>query len=159
MNMNILAVDTKHMSVYSFMRDEETEADLLQRSNDYRQKEIEDWTRLYLQYPNREDFKVYLNEANNKEYQVITWDQFENMQKNFYIGQPLAETTEDHFEDMLGCLPPMKWCTIGGVEMFCMCEMLTGTYTSQYARYNGKYYTKTVDITDKSTWINNYLVA
>ena len=41
--------------------------------------------------------------------------------------------------------------------MFCTSEMLTGTYTTQYAAYNGKYYSKIVDVTDESTWIYNCL--
>ncbi|MGL5436016.1 MAG: hypothetical protein ACRDBO_11535, partial [Lachnospiraceae bacterium] len=71
--------------------------------------------------------------------------------------QPLKETTEEQFEEALNVLPPLKWCTIDGIEMFCMSEMYTATYTNQYARYEGKYYKKMVDVTDKSTWLNNYL--
>ena len=51
------------------------------------------------------------------------------------------------------------WCTVEGVEMFCMSEMWTGTYTTQYAHDHrtGKYYSKMVDVTDRDTWINTYL--
>jgi hypothetical protein len=156
--MNILAVDTEHMSVYDFLKDEETEAKLLERANNNKQEDIKTWSNYCVNYPNREDFRTYLAEANNKQYHVMTWDQFQKLEKDFYIGGQPIETTEEHFDDMLNCLPPMKWCTINNVEMFCMCEMLTGTYTSQYARYNDKYYTKVVDVMDRSTWINNYIV-
>ena len=156
MNMNILAVDTKHMSVYDFLRDGETEEELQSRADAYKQNDIETWDKNRKQYP-CETYENYYQSALEKEYKVITWNEFEKLQKSFYLDQPLTETTEEDFDDMLNCLPPLKWCTINGVEMFCMCEMLTGTYTSQYARCNGKYYTKVVDITNKNTWINNYI--
>lgn len=156
MNMNILAVDTKHMSVYDFLRDGETEQELQSRANTYRQNDIESWDKNRRQYP-CEIYENYYKSALEKEYKVMTWDEYEKLQKDFYLDRPLVETTEEHFEDMLNCLPPLKWCTIDGIEMFCMSEMYTGVYTSQYARYKDNYYTKLVDITDRSTWINNYL--
>ena len=51
----------------------------------------------------------------------------------------------------------MNWVTINNVNEFCMSEMLSGVYTNQYARYNGKYYTKIVDAYDKTTWLHNFL--
>lgn len=69
----------------------------------------------------------------------------------------VKETTEEIFSEMLNVLPPLYWCTIDGVEMFCMSEMYTGTFTNQYARVGEKYYTAMVDITDQSTWIHKLL--
>ena len=158
MNMNILAVDVNHMSTYDFLKDGETEEELLTRAENYRQNEIAAWDKNRTQYP-CEKFENYYTSSLEKEYKIMTWDEFEAFQKDYYIGQPIAETTEENFEDMLNVLPPKKWCTINGVEMFCMSEMLTGVYTSQYAKCNEKYYTKIVDVTDKTTWINNYLVS
>lgn len=156
MNMDILAVDIKHLSTYDFLQDGETEEELLNRANEYKQRDIDTWSKNCKEYP-CEQFEQYLKVALNKEYRVMSWNEFEQLQRNSYINQPLKETTEECFEDALNVLPPLKWCTIDGVEMFCMSEMYTGTYTSQYAKYNGKYYIKMVDVTDKSTWINNYL--
>ena len=158
MNMNILAVDVKHMSTFDFLKEGETEIELLERANEYKKNVIEAWANNCINYP-CEQYENYLKAAKEKEYTVITWSEFEKLQKDFYIGGEAIETTEENFEDMLNCLPPLKWCTIDEVEMFCMSEMLTGTYTDQYSKYQGKYYTKIVDITDKNTWINNYLVA
>nr|WP_024835445.1 hypothetical protein [Clostridium sp. 12(A)] len=156
MNMDILAVDIKHLSTYDFLQDGETEEELLKRANDYRQNNIDSWNKNCKDYP-CERFDQYLKEAFNKEYRVMTWSEFEQLQRDSYINQPLEETTEECYENALNVLPPLKWCAIDGVEMFCMSEMYTGTYTNQYARYKGKYYTKMVDIMDKTTWINNYL--
>lgn len=157
MNYNILAVDVKHVSVYDFLQDGETEQELLNRANAYKQGNFETYSDLCFLYPDREDFQKCLKEAKEKEYKVMSWDEFSKLKRDFYLNDPVRETTEQVFYDMLNILPPLKWCTIDGVEMFCMSEMYTGTYTNQYARYNDKYYTKMVDVTDKSTWINNYI--
>lgn len=156
MNMNILAADIKHMSVYDFLKDGETEQELQNRADAYRTEDIKTWDKNRKEYP-CETYENYYKLALEKEYKVMTWDEFQKMQREFYLSDPVKETTEEQFEEMFCVLPPLKWCTIDGVEMFCMSEMLTGTYTNQYARYNEKYYTKLVDITDKSTWINNYI--
>ena len=48
---------------------------------------------------------------------------------------------------------------VNGVEMFCMSEMYSDTYTTQYAydHRTGKYYCKMVDSEDTSTWIHTLL--
>ena len=76
-----------------------------------------------------------------------------------YTDIPMTEITAEEYDEQLNVLPPICWCTIAGVTMFCMSEMYDGTITSRYARDNrtGKFYTKLVDIYDKSTWIFNIL--
>lgn len=156
MNMNILAVDIATMSTYDFLHDGETEEQLLNRANANKQKDIDSWTENYKKYP-CEQFEQYLKSAKAKNYKVMTWEEFEKMQRDFYINVPLTEVTEKQFQDALNCLPPLKWCTIDGIEMFCMSEMWTGTYTTQYARIENKYYSKMVDCMNKNTWIYNFL--
>ena len=87
----------------------------------------------------------------------MTWDDFQAGQKRHLLNGELKEITKKEWEEMLNVLPPLMWCTIDGVNMFCMSEMYTGTFTTQYARYNEKYYCKMVDSADKSTWIHNLL--
>ena len=157
MNMNVLAVDINGMNTYDFQRDGETEADLLRRANEYRQNDIDTWTRHSKNYPDNDTFKGYLEQAKNKEYRVMAWEEYQKGERDYYINKPMMEVTEDRYSEMLNVLPPRYWMTINGVEMFCMSEMLTGSYTSQYARIGGRYYTKIVDMLDRSTWINNYL--
>jgi len=55
-------------------------------------------------------------------------------------------TKEKYFE-MLEILPPVKWNTINGVEMFAMSEYMESTYTEHYAIYKNKYYCAIRDIT------------
>ena len=153
--MNILAVDVKHCTTYDFLYDGETIDQLLQRANVSKARDIASWTRNVENYPDVADFKNYLKSAQEKEYKVMTWDEFKEFQKSFLLDDELTEITAEIFEDMLGVLPPLYWTEHNGVEMFCMSEMYTGTYTNQYAhdKHTDKYYTKMVDSADRSTWI------
>jgi hypothetical protein len=45
-----------------------------------------------------------------------------------------AEITEEEWRDALEVLPPEKWRTVAGVEIFRMSEYLTGNITAHYAR-------------------------
>lgn len=157
MNLDVVAVNVKTCDVYDFLADGETRERLLERANGYRLQEIETYERLVKDYPDREDFKNQLKRWKNAEYQVMSYDEFQVLEKKNYTGGPVKEITKEEWEYALNVLPPLKWCTINGVEMFCMSEMYTGTYTTQYARVGEKYYAMMVDCVDKSTWIHNYL--
>lgn len=158
MNYEILVADIKNLRVYDFLKNGETKEELLKKAIERQKEEIESWDKNRKQYP-CEQFENYYKQAINKEYQVMTHNDYKKLEKEYYINKPIAETTEENFYDMLNVLPPIKWVTINNIEMFCMSEMYTGVYTSQYAydKINNKYYTKMVDITDKNTWIHNYL--
>ncbi|MGL5435609.1 MAG: hypothetical protein ACRDBO_14420, partial [Lachnospiraceae bacterium] len=76
MNTDVLAVDIKHVSTFDFLRDGETEEELLKRANDYRTRNIESWSENCKDYP-CERFELYLKEALNEQYEVMTWKEFE----------------------------------------------------------------------------------
>lgn len=154
--MELCVVNTTEMQVYCFTGEDSKNIDL-DRANQTRINDIETWAKHCETYPDREDLKQYLKSAQNKQYEIMTFDEFLEAERNSLLGGELIEISEEEFQDALNVLPPLKWCNIDGVEMFCMCEMLTGSYTAQYARKNDKYYTKTVDVRDSKTWINNLL--
>ena len=109
-------------------------------------------------YPDRKEYwESCKAEYEKARYEVMTFGEFLERQKAAMTGGPVSETTEERFQEMLDVLPPLYWCTIDGVQMFCMREMYTGTYTNQYARIGNKYYTAMVDVTDKKTWIHERL--
>ena len=89
----------------------------------------------------------------------MTYVEFEAHQRRMLLAGEPEEISEERFYEQFNVLPPIKWVTIGGVEMFCMCEMWTGSYTNQYAHDHktGKFYTKMVDSADRDTWIHKYL--
>ena len=109
-------------------------------------------------YPDRKEYwESCKAEYEKAKYEVMTFGEFLERQKKSMTGGPVTETTEENYYEMLNVLPPLKWGTIDGVEMFCMSEMYTGTYTNQYAKIGNKFYTAMVDVTDQSTWIHNRL--
>jgi hypothetical protein len=52
------------------------------------------------------------------------------------------EITEEEWGDALEVLPPEKWETVRGVNIFRMCEYLTGNITAHYAKLRGKFFTR-----------------
>ena len=92
-------------------------------------------------------------------FSVLPFELWLEKKNKRYTDIPMQEITSEHYNEQMDILPPMLWCTIDGVTMFCMSEMYDGSITSQYARDNrtGKFYTKLVDIYDKNTWIHNIL--
>lgn len=92
-----------------------------------------------------------LTDENGKVYQVETFDDFSARRKAETLAEfTLAEITEDFYEQMLNCLPPMHR---EGAMGFFTCEMTSGTITSQFVRYNGLYFGASVDLADRETWI------
>jgi hypothetical protein len=158
MEKELLIVDTSNMNVFTFCT-EETKQVATERALDHELKNIE-LSKRYVKEYDTEDNHYWANrlkEEVRSVYIPMTWETFYQAQKEYYLSGEPKEITAEIFEDMLDVLPPLKWGTIDGVEMFLMSEFYTGTYTSQYARKGDKYYTKMVDAFDKSTWINNLI--
>lgn len=57
--------------------------------------------------------------------------------------KPVTETTKEQYWYALEVLPPQNWKQISGGDYFQMSEYDSGTITTYYANYNGKYYTWT----------------
>lgn len=109
-------------------------------------------------YPNQADYwKNCKAEYENAKYEVMTFGEYLKRQKIAMTSGEVTETTAEQYNYALNVLPPLQWCTIAGVEMFCMSEMYTGTYTNQYAKIGDKYYTAMVDLYDLDTWIHKRL--
>lgn len=68
----------------------------------------------------------------------------ENLKEDF------TEVTEERFFDALECLPPKRWHTHRGIELFFMCEAYTGTLYTCYARVNKSHYKALRCITESS---------
>jgi hypothetical protein len=152
-------IDINRMYPYSYSGSIEGAEEKLQQALNHQAEDIKTWEGHIKNYPEAEHLKNYLTEAKNKQYKIMTYDEYIQLERDYFTSKPITEITADRFEEMLNVLPPLKWCTINNIEMFCMSEMLTGTYTSQYLhdRKNNKYYHKIVDITDKTTWGHNFI--
>lgn len=53
---------------------------------------------------------------------------------------PWEEINSGEFFEMLNCLPPEKWETIRGVEIFRIREYYTGNITTHFAALNKRYF-------------------
>ena len=159
--MVYLSVDVKTMQVIYYIKEGETKEDLLRRTEEFRIKEIDQLKELLKTY-DIDIFKSSLNKYENAVYKVMTFDEFFVLQKKYYCNELPVEIKEEEYYSQMDVLPPILYSSINNIDMFCMSEFLTGTFTSQYARIKlsdkkYKYYTKIVDVTDKKTWIYNYI--
>lgn len=159
--MEYLSVDVKTMQVIYYIKEGETKEDLLRRTEEFRIKEINKLKELLKTY-DIDSFKSSLKEYENAVYKVMTFDEFLVLQKKYYCNELPVEIKKEEYYSQMDVLPPILYGSINNIDMFCMSEFLTGTFTSQYARIklsdeNYKYYTKIVDVTDKKTWIYNYI--
>ena len=81
--------------------------------------------------------------AKNENCSVMTWDEvmpiITTLQDEAYIN-PFKEITEEQYYESLECLPPQKWETVDGVNIFRMSEYLTGNITDHIVKYNDKFY-------------------
>ena len=147
-------------SVWDFCKEENKDEVLkkAQTSLDADLKMYQEYATKYDNQPDaEEDRKTYWAERyeaeKDKKYEVIKFGDFLKAERETMLAGPIEEITEDKFFERLEVLPPLHWCTVEGVEMFCIMEMISGSYTEQCAKANGKFYSKTVDSRDKSTWI------
>ena len=159
--MEYLSVDIKTMQVIYYIKEGETKEDLLKRTEEFRKKEMDQLKELLKTY-NIDSFKSSLKEYKNAVYKVMTFDKFLVLQKKYYCNELPVEIKKEEYYSQMDVLPPILYGSINNIDMFCMSEFLTGTFTSQYARIKlsdkkYKYYTKIVDVTDKKTWIYNYI--
>jgi hypothetical protein len=108
-------------------------------------------------YPTLEAARADQARANagdpNKTYEPMTYTAYKTAEREVMLGDAPVEITRAKFWEMLEVLPPLKWEDRGGFESFLMSEFTSGPYTQQYVRRGDRYYCKTVDATDRSTWM------
>lgn len=150
--------------VYDYLYEDETKEDAEMRGLINSFNNIRTYMNHHDNFPQyKEDGTEYWQTMVEKEdktdYKVMSYEEFVKLERESILNLPIEEITEQKFNEMLDCLPPIGWVTRNDVEMFCMREFWTGSYTNQYAKDNrtGKYYTKLVDFKDQNTWINNLL--
>lgn len=154
----VYIVDVSNMDVFDYCA-QSAAANKLKHAYEHKAAEVERLIDMVAQYPGNAVLAGQLKQTCAARYEAMTWDEYNYRQRaHLLAGEPM-EVTRALFDEQLNALPPLEWCTLQGVEMFCMSEMWTGTYTTQYAhdKRADKYYSKMVDVTDRTTWIHNYL--
>ena len=86
-------------------------------------------------------------------YEAMTYEAYKAAERQEYLSRPLQELTEEKYREAFEVLPAEKYQHAGGMESFLMSEHWSGPYTEQYVAYQGRYFTRMVDATDRSTWI------
>lgn len=112
-------------------------------------------TWLYTYFKTLEAAEAKLTELNaegEKTYSITTWADYDKRQRDSFLGK-CEEVTRSYYWDKLECLPPMRWGNNEGVYSFFMSEFNSGSYTEQLAEHNDKFYAKSVDYADRTTWI------
>lgn len=98
-----------------------------------------------------DELALQLELQTGKKYLVETFDIFDARTTAEILGRfNLAEILESFYYEMLNCLPPMHRA---GAMGFFMCEYTSGTITSQFVSYRGKFYGASVDMANRETWI------
>ena len=82
-------------------------------------------------------------------FEVMPYDMAAPMMEAAQLAEyckPWQEITKEQWWDMLEVLPPEKWQTVNGVEIFRICEYTSGTITGHYARLGDRYFSANRDI-------------
>lgn len=157
-NNTLCIVDRSTATLWDYAESKDEAQEKFFKACENSQEDIKKWERILGKYGD-DQARAYLEKERNRSFDIMTFGEFENFQREKILSDPMRETTQENFDEMLNVLPPLMWCTINGVEMFCMREMYTGSYTTQYAhdKTTNKFYCKMVDCRDRSTWIHNFL--
>ena len=88
-------------------------------------------------------------EARGFPVRVVDRAELETMIADYEAGQVTVpeSITEDQWTYALNVLPPSRWGHYVGVELFHICERLSGELVSWYAHLNGRYWS----FVDRST--------
>jgi hypothetical protein len=116
------------------------------------QKELETWQGHFAKYTDPDCQKMAQKYIDQKERELKTVRvmKVEDYQKELdaTMLQGAREITEELYWDMLGCLPPLQM----GQNFFIMSEFLTGSFTRQFFKKNGKFYEQIIDYRRQETW-------
>lgn len=155
----LCVVETSFMHIFDFCIDR-TPEEVMEKAVQSKMRDLNIYSSHMCHYPDRFDYwKSCFNRVEKYSYKVMTYAEFKAAERRKLLAGEPNEISEEHFYEQFNVLPPLRWCTFNNVEMFCMSEMWTGTYTTQYAHdlLTNKFYAKMVDCCDRDTWIDKYL--
>ena len=134
MNLDICVVSEQTLHIYDFLQDGEEVEKLLARAEENARE------------------RGYTDT-----YKVMSYEAYRMAKREKYLSMPLNDIMDEQYYDMLDVLPPLRYGNNEGLQSFFLSEFYDETYTNQYASCHEKFYQKLVDITDKSTWIHNFI--
>lgn len=102
-----------------------------------------------VQYTGGKTIDEYMADMAGQGFEVMPYEIAAPMMEAAQIAEyckPWQEITKEQWWDALEVLPPEKWKTANGVEIFRMCEYTSGTVTEHYARLGDRYFSANRDI-------------
>ena len=138
-------------------------ADGIKYARDYDERDLRSLEQNAIEYPSMSDFWAEQIAKTKKRieggYIAQTVEQHVAEERKRLVDGVVKEISQEDFDEALCVLPPMKWIRNERYSMFCMSEMWSYSFTSQYLRdkVTGKCYTTMVDIHDESTWLDKIL--
>lgn len=156
--VELLVVDTTSLSIYKLSGTRNMNRDIAEAVR-HNAEQIAKLQAFLNENPEHHVFKALLSSARKCRYEVMSYERFESLKRKRLLDKPMQSIDEGTFNDALNCLPPFKWRLIGSIEEFCVSEMTWGSLAEQYAhdRRAEKFYAKTVDVLDESTWIHTLI--
>lgn len=155
----VVDVNGNFTNVYGFCT-LETAQEIIDKATNRANENVKTYNSHIVNFPEQADYwNTCKKQYEHAKYEMMTYDEYLKRQKEVILSNKITEITKEEFDEALNVLPPLKFCTRGNIEMFCIREMYTGTYTTQYAYnlVNEKCYSAIVDVTDETTWINHRL--
>lgn len=158
--MERLITNSHNLDVYSGVRKNESEEHALERAREYYRGSVERYDEIIKKQGNGKD-NYWLNCRNSEQavldsLRIETEDDYFARVRKVYLDPPASEITKERWWKMLDVLPPCGYTNTSRYSMFYVSEALHYTYHDFYLydKKTGKYWSKTCDACDKSTWID-----
>ena len=97
----------------------------------------------YADYSSGQTWEEYKAESGREHLKVIEADEMEKLYNGYVqsLITTFTEIDEETYDRMLNCLPPQRWHTYRGVNIFYISEAYYANIHACYTRVNEKYYT------------------
>lgn len=159
--IQFVVVEMATLSVFGFPNEDETPEEAVKRAEEYYISQLGRLVDLATQYddPYWQQRVTEVAKQVESGCKYMEYSEFQKIQREKLLSGELKEVSKEEYDNALNVLPPEYYVERNGIIMFCMSERYTETYTAQYAydRKEKKYYVKTVDMMDSSTWIDEIL--
>lgn len=130
----------------------------LMNAREHRKRIIKNCAKNILKGQNKISNQIYKQIFELAEPEIMSVQEFLNHQAEYMqTNIELREITKKEYTEALTLLLPVNVHIINKCFMFTLTELLSDTTARQYAEHNEHYYTKLVNILDRSTWIYNDL--
>ena len=151
----IVNVNGEAFKPYDFCSSERAQKTLDQAQKEAMEK-VEYYNKEIADHPNHDNeyLKLRKKEYETAKYEMMTFADYLRRKKKIMTSGDVTEVTADEYYYVLNIMPPIQMSFRDGMSLFCVSEMKTDTYTTQYAEIGDRYYSATVDLADESTWIN-----